>query len=71
MQVLGLHVGFLDTDMTAGIDVPKSNPDDIAAATLKALEEGKSEIAADESTRAIKSSLSSEDPAYISPTMPF
>ena len=28
-QVLGLHMGFVDTDLTHGIDAPKSRPEDI------------------------------------------
>jgi NAD(P)-dependent dehydrogenase (short-subunit alcohol dehydrogenase family) len=33
-HVLALHVGLMDTDMTAGIDAPKSSPDDVAAQAL-------------------------------------
>ena len=29
-----VKVGFMDTDMTAGLDVPKSSPDDVARLVL-------------------------------------
>ncbi len=67
IQVLGLHVGFLDTDMTNGIDVPKTSPEDVARQTYDALVAGKNEIMADDGTRALKSTLSAEAPGYIAP----
>ena len=33
-QVVAVHVGFMDTDMTAGLKVPKSSPDDVARQVL-------------------------------------
>ncbi len=35
-QVVAVHVGLMDTDMTAGLDAPKSSPDDVAAQVLDA-----------------------------------
>jgi NAD(P)-dependent dehydrogenase (short-subunit alcohol dehydrogenase family) len=69
IQVLGLHVGFVDTDLTKGLDVLKSNPMDVVRHTFDALEAGKNEIAADEGTRALKQSLSDELPGYIDPSI--
>jgi NAD(P)-dependent dehydrogenase (short-subunit alcohol dehydrogenase family) len=66
-QVLSLHVGFIDTDLTKGLDIPKNNPRDVARHTYDALEAGESEIMADEGTRALKQSLSTATPAYIDP----
>jgi short-subunit dehydrogenase len=34
IQVLGLHVGFADTDLTKGINVPKARPGDVAPDTF-------------------------------------
>ncbi len=65
--MLGLHVGFLDTDMTHGFDMKKTHPQDVAASTFEALENGKEEILADEGTRAIKQRLSSEQADYLNP----
>lgn len=47
-QVTGLHVGYLDTDMVASVDAPKSDPAVIAALALDALEQGVVEILADQ-----------------------
>lgn len=69
VQVLGLHVGVMDTDLTRGFDVPKTDPSDVARQTYDALEAGESEILADEQTRALKQTLSAKQSAYIDPTV--
>lgn len=65
--VVGLHVGFVDTDLTAGLDVPKSDPRDVARKSYEVLEAGGSEVLADEGTVILKASLSSARPEYIYP----
>ena len=67
IQVLALHVGFLDTDLTRGLDVKKSDPRVVAARTLDALETGREEMLAGEQTEALKRSLSTEQPYYLNP----
>ena len=67
IQVLGLHVGFVDTDLTNGIDVPKASPEDVVRQAYDALIAGKSEIMADKGTAELKSTLAAEVPGYISP----
>src|SRR5271167_1610700 len=67
IQVLALHVGFLDTDLTRGLDVKKSDPRVVAARTLDALETGREEVLAGEQTEALKRSLSTEQPYYLNP----
>ncbi len=69
-QVLGLHVGFMDTDMTKDYSMKKVSPRHVAALTLTALEEGKEEVIADDSTQAIKQSLSRKDAHYLNPIEP-
>lgn len=64
-QVLALHVGFIDTDLTAGFDVPKVAPDDVARTALDALEAGASEVLADEVTRQVHAGLSANPPVYL------
>lgn len=64
-QLLGLHVGFMDTDMVRHIDAPKSKPDDVVRQTLAAIEAGKSEILADDVSRGIKQNLSAEPGVYL------
>lgn len=57
-QVTGLHVGYLDTDMVASVDAPKSDPAVIAALALDALEEGAVEILADQDAQRTQADLS-------------
>ena len=64
-QVLGLHVGFLDTDMGRHAPGPKSSPDDVVRQTLDALENGESEILADAVTRQVKEGLSAGHGIYL------
>jgi NAD(P)-dependent dehydrogenase (short-subunit alcohol dehydrogenase family) len=66
-RVLGLHVGFMDTDMTRGLDLPKVSPTDVSVQTFDALEANAEEVLADEGTRAIKLSLANEDSLYLNP----
>jgi len=63
-QVVALHVGYMDTDMTRGLDAPKSSPADVARVTLEGVEAGAFEVLADDISRQIKQSLSSATPAY-------
>lgn len=56
--VTALHVAFMDTDMTARLDVPKADPRDIARQTADAITAGQYEILADQTTRTVKSQLS-------------
>lgn len=64
-QVLGMHVGFVDTDLTRGIDAPKSAPDQVVRDTLDALEAGAEEVLADELTRQVKQGLSAVPGIYL------
>jgi NAD(P)-dependent dehydrogenase (short-subunit alcohol dehydrogenase family) len=63
-QVLSLHVGFMDTDMTSGLPGPKAAPDDVAKQTFEALEAGRFEVLADALTRQVRAGLSSDAPPY-------
>ncbi len=67
ISVVGLHVGFIDTDLTKGFDVPKASPVDVVRQTYDALEAGESEVLADVGSRALKQSLSASVPGYIDP----
>jgi NAD(P)-dependent dehydrogenase (short-subunit alcohol dehydrogenase family) len=57
-QVVGAHLGFADTPLTAGLDVDKADPRDIVAAIYDGLEAGDHEILADDVSRRIKQALS-------------
>ncbi len=55
--VVAVHAGFIDTDMSAGVDGPKISPESVAQQTFDAVEAGAIEVLADERTRTIKASL--------------
>lgn len=55
-----LHVGYMDTDMVAHIDAPKSDPAKIAALALDGVSDGALEIVADDISRNVRSGLSAE-----------
>lgn len=59
-QVLGLYVGYMDTDMTAGIDAPKSDPLAVAGLTLDGVESGTHEVLADDISRHVRDALSAD-----------
>jgi NAD(P)-dependent dehydrogenase (short-subunit alcohol dehydrogenase family) len=56
-QVVGVHVGFVDTDLTAALDTDKIPPSVVAAATLDALAAGAPEAIVDEFSRTVKAGL--------------
>ncbi len=66
-QVATLHMAFVDTDLTHGIDMPKSSADEIVARAFDGIEAGVEEILADELTRQVKAGLVAEPPVYLLP----
>ena len=64
-QVLGMHMGFVDTDLTREIDMAKSTPDAVVREALDALERGDEEVLADDITRQVKPGLSAQPPVYL------
>jgi NAD(P)-dependent dehydrogenase (short-subunit alcohol dehydrogenase family) len=64
-QVVGLHVGFMDTDMTRGVAGSKAHPSDVARQALMALEAGYEEVLADALARQVKQGLSAEQGIYL------
>ncbi|CDY78379.1 Short-chain dehydrogenase/reductase SDR [Caballeronia glathei] len=63
--VVGVHPGFIDTDMTAAITAPKTTPEYVVRKVLEAVERGQEEVLVDDTGRTIKASLSSAEPAYL------
>lgn len=57
-QVVGVHAGFIDTEMVAAIEVPKAKPADVAARIVDGVEAGAAEVLADDATVAVKAALS-------------
>jgi NAD(P)-dependent dehydrogenase (short-subunit alcohol dehydrogenase family) len=60
VTVSALHVGYMDTDMMAGVDAPKTDPAEIAATALDGIERDAIEVLADQMTRDVKASLSQD-----------
>jgi NAD(P)-dependent dehydrogenase (short-subunit alcohol dehydrogenase family) len=59
-HVVGVHVGFVDTDLTAALDVDKIAPGAVAASALAAVEAGEPEAVVDEVSRQVKAGLSDD-----------
>ncbi|MFZ0381366.1 MAG: SDR family oxidoreductase [Solirubrobacteraceae bacterium] len=59
-QVVAVHVGFVDTDLTAGLDAPKVPAAAVANAALDALQAGEREAVVDDVSRAVKAGLSDD-----------
>jgi NAD(P)-dependent dehydrogenase (short-subunit alcohol dehydrogenase family) len=56
-QVVGVHAGYIDTDMAAGIDSPKVSPEEVAQRTVEAIAAGAEEVLADDVSQAVKAAL--------------
>jgi NAD(P)-dependent dehydrogenase (short-subunit alcohol dehydrogenase family) len=59
--VIGVHAGYIDTDMAAEVSSAKSQPEDVAAAIIAGIENGSEEILADERARATRAELLKDD----------
>ncbi|MFC6066079.1 SDR family oxidoreductase [Streptomyces ochraceiscleroticus] len=58
ITVTALHVGYMDTDMAAGVPADqKADPAEVAAQALSGIETGLPEVLADETTRYVKQQL--------------
>ena len=64
-QVVGVHVGFMDTEMTKGLDAPKASPKDVVAQVLAAVEAGQEEVLADDLSRQVRQGLAAERGVYL------
>ena len=64
-QVLGLHMAYVDTDLTRGFDVPKSSAEDIVQRALDGLEAGADEVLADALTQQVRQGLAAPRPVYL------
>ena len=64
-QVVGLHVGLMDTDMAKRFEGAKADPNEVVRQTLEALEAGRDEVLADEVSRQVKQGLSAQPGVYL------
>lgn len=63
IRVSGLHVGYMDTDMAAGVEAPKSDPAAVAKLAIDGLAAGDYEILADDVSRTVRAGLAGGVPA--------
>lgn len=59
-EVVGVHVGYVDTDLTADLDEEKVPPAQVATAALDALVVGAPEALVDDAARMVKAGLSDD-----------
>ncbi|MCM6775655.1 SDR family oxidoreductase [Nocardia sp. CDC159] len=57
-QVVGVHLGFADTDMVRNFPGDKLEPEQVALAVFDGVEKGESEVLVDEFSRGVKAALS-------------
>jgi len=69
--VVAVHAGFIDTDMAAGLDVPKISPESVARQVFDAVEAGQIEVLADERSRDVKAKLSRDHELIYPPIQEF
>lgn len=58
VQVMGVYVGLVDTDMASFADATKSTPQDVVRQVLDGIESGADEVLADDFTRQVRAELS-------------
>jgi|JXWT01.1.fsa_nt_gb hypothetical protein len=63
--VIGVHPAYIDTDMVADVQAPKSTPQEVVALTLQALAEGREEVLVSDTSHGVKASLSTDSPVYL------
>jgi NAD(P)-dependent dehydrogenase (short-subunit alcohol dehydrogenase family) len=60
VQVVGLHVGYIDTDMAARVTGPKIPAGEVVRQALDGIESGAWEVLADDGTRQVRAALSGD-----------
>jgi len=64
-QVLGLHMAYVDTDLTRGFEVQKSSAEEIVQRALDGLAAGADEVLADALTQQVRQGLTAPRPVYL------
>jgi NAD(P)-dependent dehydrogenase (short-subunit alcohol dehydrogenase family) len=57
--VIAVHAGYIDTDMAATIDAPKTSPQEVAARIIEGIRNNQEEVLADQRSHEIKAALAS------------
>ncbi|MBT2225424.1 SDR family oxidoreductase [Nonomuraea sp. NEAU-A123] len=60
INLTGLHVGYVDTDMASGVDAAKTSPHSVAEQALDGIESDAPEVLADDLSRQVKAGLSAD-----------
>jgi len=66
-QVVGVYVGFVDTDLTKGLQGDKHDPLDVAGTILTGVAANSEEILVDEFSRKVKAGVGQEPSLYLHP----
>ena len=64
-QVLGMHMGFVDTDFVKDVNLPKVTPESVVRVAFDALERGDEEVLGDDVTHQVKQGLSAQPGVYL------
>ena len=60
INITGLHVGYVDTDMATGVQAAKTSPHSVAEQALDGIEADVPEVLADDLSRQVKAGLSAD-----------
>jgi NAD(P)-dependent dehydrogenase (short-subunit alcohol dehydrogenase family) len=63
--VVAVHAAFIETEMARNIRAPKLAPADVVTQVLAAIEAGRDEVLADETTRRVKMGFNGDPPVYL------
>jgi short-subunit dehydrogenase len=58
-QVIAVYAGYIDTDMFAHLDVPKTSSEGVAASIIEGIQKNQEEVFADQSSHELKALLAS------------
>ncbi|CAG2161245.1 SDR family oxidoreductase [Cupriavidus numazuensis] len=64
-RVIGVHAGFIDTDMAKHVSLPKISSESVAAQVVDAIRGDAEEVFADELSRQVKAGLSANPGVYL------
>lgn len=62
---MGVHVGFIDTDLTQSLDIAKISPHTVAQHVFDGIQQNAFEVLVGESTQQLKQGLTATPPSYI------
>ena len=65
IQVMGVHVGFIDTDLTRSLPIPKIASETVAQEVFQGIEQNAYEVLVGEKTQQLKQGLSAEVASYV------